>query len=52
MESKIIGTAREVNNYKSIWCIEKIQNEKLQFELRNGKPKTILLGLANQILMI
>ena len=47
MESKIIGTAREVNNYKSIWCIEKIQNEKLQFELRNGrKPKTALLGLA------
>ena len=47
MESKIIGTAREVNNYKSFWCAEKIQNEKLQFELKNGrKPKTALLGLA------
>ena len=47
MESKIIGTARQVNNFKSIWCIEKIQNEKFQFELRNGrKPKTALLGLA------
>ena len=30
MESKIIGTAREVNNYKSFWCAEKIQTEKLQ----------------------
>ena len=47
MESKIIGTAREVNNYKSIWCAEKIQNEKLQFELKHGrKPKTALMGLA------
>ncbi len=46
-ESKIIGTAREVNNYKSLWCAEKIQNEKLQFELKNGrKPITALMGLA------
>ena len=47
MESKMIGTAREVNNYKSFWCAEKIQNEKLQFELKYGrKPKTALMGLA------
>jgi UDP-N-acetyl-D-mannosaminuronic acid dehydrogenase len=47
MESKIIGTAREVNNYKSFWCAEKIQNEKLQFELKFGrKPVTALMGLA------
>ena len=47
MESKIIGTAREVNNYKSFWCSEKIQNEKLKFELKHGrKPKTALMGLA------
>ena len=46
-ESKMIGTAREVNNYKSFWCAEKIQNEKLQFELKHGrKPKTALMGLA------
>ena len=46
-ESKMIGTAREVNNYKSFWCAEKIQNEKLQFELEHGrKPKTALMGLA------
>ncbi len=47
MESKIIGTAREVNNYKSFWCAEKIQNEKLKFELALGrKPKIALMGLA------
>ena len=47
LESKMIGKAREVNNYKSSWCVEKIQNEKLQFELKNGrKPKTALMGLA------
>ncbi len=47
MESKIIGTAREVNNYKSFWCAEKIQNAKLQFELEHGrKPKVALMGLA------
>ncbi len=47
MESKIIGTAREVNNYKSFWCAEKIQNEKLKFELAHGrKPKIALMGLA------
>lgn len=47
MESKIIGTAREVNNYKSFWCAEKVQNSKLQFELKHGrKPKIALMGLA------
>lgn len=47
MESKIIGTAREVNNYKSFWCAEKVQNVKLQFELQQGrKPKIALMGLA------
>ena len=47
MESKIIGTARQVNNYKSIWCVEKIQNEKLKFEMKYGKkPETALMGLA------
>ena len=47
MESKIIGTAREVNNYKSFWCAEKIQTEKLKFELEYGrKPKVAIMGLA------
>lgn len=47
MESKIIGTAREINNYKSFWCAEKIQTTKLEFELKNGrKPSVALMGLA------
>ena len=46
-ESKIIGTAREINNYKSFWCAEKIQNAKLEFQLKNGrKPSIALMGLA------
>lgn len=47
MESKIIGTAREINNYKSFWCAEKVQSAKLQFELQHGrKPSIALMGLA------
>ncbi|MDB4835550.1 UDP-N-acetyl-D-mannosamine dehydrogenase [Cyclobacteriaceae bacterium] len=47
MESQIIGKAREVNNYKSFWCAEKIQTAKLEFELKNGrKPKVALMGLS------
>tara|TARA_R110000796_G_scaffold37722_1_gene95016 strand:- start:56237 stop:57451 length:1215 start_codon:yes stop_codon:yes gene_type:complete len=47
MESKIIGTAREINNYKSFWCAEKVQTAKLEFELKhNRKPRIALMGLA------
>ena len=47
MESKIIGTAREVNNYKSFWCVEKVETAKLEFELKQGrKPSIALMGLA------
>ena len=46
-ETKIISTARKVNNYKSLWCIEQIKNEKLNFELKkNRKPKIAIMGLA------
>lgn len=47
MESKIIASAREINNYKSFWCAEKIQNEMLKFELKKGrKPCVAMMGLA------
>jgi UDP-N-acetyl-D-mannosaminuronic acid dehydrogenase len=47
MESKIIGTAREVNNYKSFWCAEKVKSAKLEFQLKHGrKPSIALMGLA------
>jgi UDP-N-acetyl-D-mannosaminuronic acid dehydrogenase len=47
LESKIIGTARELNNYKPLWCVEKIKNEILTFEKEKGKkPKVAICGLA------
>nr|WP_299171032.1 UDP-N-acetyl-D-mannosamine dehydrogenase [uncultured Allomuricauda sp.] len=47
MESQIIGKAREINNYKSFWCAEKIKSEKLNFELKHfRKPSIALMGLA------
>ena len=46
-ESKIISSAREVNNYKPIWCIEKIKNSVLEFKLKNKRnPSIALMGLA------
>ena len=46
-ESKLIATARQVNNYKAEWCAEKVKNAMLKFELLNGrKPKVALMGLA------
>ncbi len=46
-ESRIIGIAREVNNYKAFWCAEKTRNAMLEFELKFGrKPITALMGLA------
>ncbi len=46
-ESQIIGKAREINNYKSFWCAEKIRSTMLEFELKHGsKPKVAIMGLA------
>lgn len=47
MESKIIATAREINNYKSFWCAERVQNAMLKFELNHHrKPSVAMMGLA------
>jgi UDP-N-acetyl-D-mannosaminuronic acid dehydrogenase len=47
MESQIIGKAREINNYKSFWCAEKVKTAKLDFQLKHGrKPSIALMGLA------
>ena len=47
LESKIIGTAREINNFKAFWCVEKILNTVLRFEIEKQlKPKIALCGLA------
>jgi UDP-N-acetyl-D-mannosaminuronic acid dehydrogenase len=47
MESQIIGKAREINNYKSFWCAEKVKTAKLDFQLKQGrKPSIAIMGLA------
>lgn len=46
-ESRIIATAREINNYKADWCAEKVINAILRFELKNGrKPVVAMMGVA------
>lgn len=47
MESQIIGKAREINNYKSFWCAEKVKNTKLEFQLKEGRKANVaIMGLA------
>jgi UDP-N-acetyl-D-mannosaminuronic acid dehydrogenase len=47
LESQIIGKAREINNYKSFWCAEKVKTAKLDFQLKQGrKPSIAIMGLA------
>lgn len=46
-ESRIIADAREVNNYKSLWCAEKVKNAMLTFEKdHKRKPVVAMMGLA------
>lgn len=46
-EAKIIAKAREINNFKAQWCVERIKNAMLKFELDNNrKPKVAMMGLA------
>jgi UDP-N-acetyl-D-mannosaminuronic acid dehydrogenase len=45
--SNLIRTAREVNNYKNKWVIEKIKNVALKFQIDRGRPARIAcMGLA------
>jgi UDP-N-acetyl-D-mannosaminuronic acid dehydrogenase len=47
MEARIIAQAREVNNYKSFWCAEKVKTVRLEFELKHGRqPSIAIMGLA------
>lgn len=46
-EAKMIRTAREINNFKTEWAIEKIKNTALQFKIDTGKEAVIAcMGLA------
>ena len=45
--SNLIRTAREVNNFKNKWVIEKVKNEALKFQTTNSRPARIAcMGLA------
>lgn len=47
MESQIIGKAREINNYKSFWCAEKVRQTIRDYSVMHGKaPSVALMGLA------
>lgn len=47
MESQIIAKAREINNYKSFWCVEKVKTAKLEFQLKHGRKASVaIMGLA------
>ena len=47
MESQIIAKAREINNYKSFWCAEKVKTAKLEFQLKQGRKASVaIMGLA------
>lgn len=46
-ESQMIGKSREINNYKSLWCIEKISSAKKDFIIKNKRdPLIAVCGLA------
>lgn len=45
--SNLIRTAREVNNYKNQWVVEKVKSTALKFQIDNGRPARIAcMGLA------
>jgi UDP-N-acetyl-D-mannosaminuronic acid dehydrogenase len=46
-ESQIIAKAREINNYKSFWCAEKVKTAKLEFQIKYGRTANVaIMGLA------
>jgi UDP-N-acetyl-D-mannosaminuronic acid dehydrogenase len=47
MESKIIASAREINNYKFFWCAEQVKTAKLEFQIKEGRKASVaIMGLA------
>lgn len=45
--SNLIRAAREVNNYKNQWVVEKVKNTALKFQIDNGRSARIAcMGLA------
>jgi UDP-N-acetyl-D-mannosaminuronic acid dehydrogenase len=47
LESRIISTAREINNHKAFWSAEKIIDSIKQYKIENMRqPNVALMGLA------
>jgi len=47
VESQLISKSREINNYKSFWCAEKVKNAMLEYEMAHAvKPVVAIMGLA------
>jgi len=46
-ESNLIATARKINDYKAVWCAEKIKNAIIKFKHEhNRKPAVAMMGLT------
>ena len=46
-EAKLIKTARQVNNFKPLWCVERINNQRHEFKIEKGaEAKIAFMGLA------
>lgn len=46
-EARLIKTAREVNDFKTLWVIEKIKNQAIMFEVENGRKAVVsCMGLS------
>lgn len=46
-ESRLIASARDINNHKAMWCAEKVKNAMLRFEIqKRRKPVVAMMGLA------
>jgi UDP-N-acetyl-D-mannosaminuronic acid dehydrogenase len=47
LESRMIASAREINNHKAFWCADKIKSEIKSFELKKKLPPVVaIMGLA------
>ncbi|KGN83036.1 UDP-N-acetyl-D-mannosaminuronic acid dehydrogenase [Porphyromonas cangingivalis] len=47
LESKLISSAREINNYKAFWCVEKVLSAVRDFKDKHGRgPVLAMMGLA------
>ena len=46
-QAKIIAEAREINNYKALWCVEKVKNAILEDQFKNKRKSVVaMMGLA------